>query len=55
MGGSRTAPLPIASAGAIDGLDDWGPEAEETGSLFISASRKAAGEGEGRGQECGSG
>lgn len=55
MGGSRTAPLPIASAGAMGGLDDWAPEAEETGSFFISASRKAPEEGEGRDQECGLG
>lgn len=57
MGGSRTAPLPIASAGAIGGLDDWAPDAEEPASFLISAARKPPGEGEGEGrdQECESG
>lgn len=56
MGGSRTAPLPIASAGAIGGLEEDGaPEPEEPGSFFISAARKAPGEGEGKDQEGGSG
>jgi len=41
MGGSRTAPLPIASAGAMEGLDDRAPEPEAAGS---SAARKAPGE-----------
>ena len=46
MGGSRTAPLPTASAGAMGGLDDRAPEPEEAGSLFVSAPRKAPGEGD---------
>ena len=48
MGGSRTAPLPTASAGAMGGLGDRAPDPEEAGcSLFISAgARKAPGEGE---------
>jgi len=54
MGGSRTAPLPIASAGAMGGLGDWAPEPEEPGSFFISVARKAPEEGEGRDQEGGS-